>query len=219
MSVPEQILVLLNLGFGIAAFGLIFGKLFPRARRENFQQDLFKIRNDLFLFMKENGYSFDDPAYRDIRATLNAVIRYCEFYSFPGFFLSAFQEQNERVPVVDLIEQVADEQLKIKLRSVRREISLRVFRFLFWSVHAVPCIFIVFAYEVIKEGKRTIKPIFKFIFNRSENLRDSEPISGIAMNLADAFTTQAQQAFESDSVALALGKRRPAYCKSFSHHR
>jgi hypothetical protein len=44
-------------------------------RRDNFRTDVRIIRDDLFDFMWENGFSFDTPAYRDARQFLNGLLR------------------------------------------------------------------------------------------------------------------------------------------------
>ena len=81
--------ILLNTAVGIAMLGLIAFKLWPNARRESLQQDLFKIRNDLFLFMLENGYAIDNPAYQQVRTLLNGAIRLAETFNVPTMIVSA----------------------------------------------------------------------------------------------------------------------------------
>lgn len=62
-----------------------FGPL-SRLRREQFRSDIRLIRDDLFDFVWKHGFSHDDLAYQECRASLNAVLRGSNFLS-PAFFV------------------------------------------------------------------------------------------------------------------------------------
>ena len=54
---------LMEFGGGLVLFAWLFTRLIPAMLRESVQQDVFRIRNDLFVFMAEHGFDFDDEAY------------------------------------------------------------------------------------------------------------------------------------------------------------
>lgn len=71
-------LSLLYIAIGFPLCGWLFCYLWPRLRRESFQQDVFAIRNDLFEFVMTNRLPFSDAAYLDARDTLNGAIRWID---------------------------------------------------------------------------------------------------------------------------------------------
>lgn len=60
-------------GLGVLAF--VWFYLFARLRRDDFRSEIRRLRDGLFDFMWENGYSFNEPAYRETRQMLNGIIR------------------------------------------------------------------------------------------------------------------------------------------------
>jgi len=61
---------------GLLFLAVILFELFPRLALDSFRQDLYKIRDDLFLYAADGKISFDDPAYKLSRDYLNGAIRY-----------------------------------------------------------------------------------------------------------------------------------------------
>jgi hypothetical protein len=73
---------------GILAF--VWFYLFARLRRDNFRSEIRMIRDGLFDFMWKNGYSFDEPAYRETRQMLNGIIRLGNTLSPMSWFAAAY---------------------------------------------------------------------------------------------------------------------------------
>src|SRR5437762_12932113 len=59
-------------------------------RRDNFRSDIRRIREDLFDFMLENGFSFEVKAYRDTRQFLNGMLRASNWLSLRNLLLAFF---------------------------------------------------------------------------------------------------------------------------------
>lgn len=156
MEITTEAVVLFNLAVGMALSGWLFGKLWPQARREAFQQDLFRLRNDLFLFVAENGHSFDDRGYRFLRKKLNFMIRFAETFNIPTVLVTAFIIPNgERDP--DLIDETENEALRNELKRVEIESARRVAEFLSWSILGAFGI-LVFQLIGLLRWKTTIPP-------------------------------------------------------------
>lgn len=156
--------------------GFVFGHLWPRARREKLQQDLFQLRNDLFIFMKENDFAFDEPAYIEVRNSLNATIRFCELFNMPSVIVTALVMRREKASLPASIERCTDAKLRSKLRSVNRLQAIRVFKFLLLSPNATPfvCGFILFA--AIRQGTRIINPLFRSVIDQFAAHPEFEPL-------------------------------------------
>ena len=57
-------------------------KLFPQQRCDLFRQEMFGLRDDLFDYAKAGKISFNHPAYRLLRQSLNGNIRYAHRLTF-----------------------------------------------------------------------------------------------------------------------------------------
>jgi len=61
---------------GLLVFGLICFWLWPGVRVDSFRQNLFALRDDLFDYAASGQISFQHPAYRLLRQSMNGFIRY-----------------------------------------------------------------------------------------------------------------------------------------------
>jgi hypothetical protein len=66
----------------IALIIVVLFKFWSIARLDAFRQKMFAIRDELFDFAAEGNISFDDPAYRLLRQSMNGIIRYAHQLSF-----------------------------------------------------------------------------------------------------------------------------------------
>jgi len=78
----EQISATLGLLVTLTGIAIWWYWLFRPAALDWMRQDLFRIRSDLFLEVAEgrSPFTFDDPAYRYLRETLNAQICYADIF-------------------------------------------------------------------------------------------------------------------------------------------
>jgi hypothetical protein len=58
--------------------------------KDNFRADIRRLRDELFDFMWENGFSFETAAYRDTRQFLNGLLRASNFMSPAMLLLGLF---------------------------------------------------------------------------------------------------------------------------------
>jgi hypothetical protein len=66
-------------------------RLWPTYRLDYFRQNMFAVRDELFDFAAGGNISFNDPAYRLLRQSMNGFIRYAHnltFYRFCCTFLN-----------------------------------------------------------------------------------------------------------------------------------
>ncbi|HEY7389091.1 MAG TPA: hypothetical protein VH640_11325 [Bryobacteraceae bacterium] len=73
-----QVGVLSAFESGVALVVIVFLvlRLWPAHRLDRFRQDLFVIRDDLFDYAAGGSISFNHPAYRLLRQSMNGFIRY-----------------------------------------------------------------------------------------------------------------------------------------------
>jgi len=62
--------------------------LWPAVRLDCFRQKMFKVRDDLFDYAASGRVSFDHPAYRLLRQSMNGFIRYGHQLSFYRFTMT-----------------------------------------------------------------------------------------------------------------------------------
>jgi hypothetical protein len=62
-------------GFGLVLLWLVFYYGWRPYRIDRVRNDLFALRDELFIFAANGGVSFNDPAYRSLRNRINALVR------------------------------------------------------------------------------------------------------------------------------------------------
>lgn len=111
---------------------LWFGPL-AALRRDDYRSDIRSIRDGLFDFMLEGGYSFESPAYREVRQTLNGMLRWSNVINGPKFLISFYYsakygDSNSGAPC--LLDD-CDDGLRAKIEEVRNAAVNRTLRFVF----------------------------------------------------------------------------------------
>jgi hypothetical protein len=61
---------------GLAILVPLLMSIWPATRLDQFRQEMFKVREELFDFAASGKISFNDPAYRLLRQLMNGFIRY-----------------------------------------------------------------------------------------------------------------------------------------------
>jgi hypothetical protein len=77
----NQTSIVLLTGFGLFMNWLLIYFGWRPYRIDRVRSELFKLRNDLFIYAGEGRVSFNDPAYKMMRDRLNALIRYAHIIS------------------------------------------------------------------------------------------------------------------------------------------
>ena len=145
------VVTILHIAVALPLIGWIFFHLWPRARRERFQQDLFKIRNDLFEYMWREGHSFEEPAYRDLRDTINGAIRWAEYLSIPSLVIFALLIGRGRTrESVAALRHPSDSQLCARLKKVRRQLGRRFIAYFVRTWLGAMCVFGFAVFAILK---------------------------------------------------------------------
>ena len=72
--------------FSIAGL-LILYRLSKALRVDRFRQDIFNLRDEMFMYAATGGISFDHPAYVTLRTTMNGYIRFGHQITWPYFVI------------------------------------------------------------------------------------------------------------------------------------
>ena len=75
----------------IASIIFVLVKFWSEARLDAFRQKVFALRDELFDFAAAEHISFDDPAYRLLRQSMNGIIRYAHQLTFFRVCMTAIQ--------------------------------------------------------------------------------------------------------------------------------
>lgn len=126
-----MILTPIAIGFAVLA-ALWFGP-FATLRRDNYRSDIRRMRDELFDFMLENGFSFDLPIYRDARQTLNGMLRWSNGMSAPKFLVSMYfiSEYGCRPKEKVSPQKDCNEELRKKIEEIQKNSVLRTVEFMF----------------------------------------------------------------------------------------
>ncbi len=65
---------------------VLFMRLWPAYRLDYFRQNMFALRDELFDYAAEGHISFNDPAYKLLRQSMNGFIRYAHYLTFFRMF-------------------------------------------------------------------------------------------------------------------------------------
>lgn len=68
--------VILQSCASLLILGLVCFWMYPAVRLDEFRQDLFSVRDELFDYAASGRIAFSDPAYRLLRQSMNGFIRY-----------------------------------------------------------------------------------------------------------------------------------------------
>jgi hypothetical protein len=82
-------------------------------RIDNVRENLFQVRNELFLLAANGDVSFDEPAYRVLRDRLNAVIRFAHTITLTRSVLFGLQAKslpNQREAWLLTVQKLPQEQ-------------------------------------------------------------------------------------------------------------
>src|SRR5436309_1296780 len=74
---------------GLAGLWYLLSFRWHEYRLDSFRDDLFCLRDRLFMFAAEDGISFDHPAYAILRERMNVLIRYAHEFTLTRFLIIA----------------------------------------------------------------------------------------------------------------------------------
>jgi hypothetical protein len=75
----------------LALIVFVLFKYWSEARLDSFRQNMFSLRDELFDFAADGNISFEDPAYRLLRQSMNGTIRYAHQLTFFRVCITMFE--------------------------------------------------------------------------------------------------------------------------------
>ncbi|MBU1700297.1 MAG: hypothetical protein KJ970_03635 [Candidatus Eisenbacteria bacterium] len=116
---------------GVAWFAYSF--LYRRTRVDDFREDIFTIRDQLFDYMWQHGLPYELPAYQQMRDSLNGMIRTAHMLNVAEFFLFAFfyRRGPRRHQLLEVIGEIKDPEVRKEFLRVYQVVQHRLVRFLF----------------------------------------------------------------------------------------
>jgi len=72
----QALTAILESGIALAILAILLLRLWAGLRLDEFRQSIFVVRDELFDFAASGAISFDHPAYRLLRQSMNGFIRY-----------------------------------------------------------------------------------------------------------------------------------------------
>jgi hypothetical protein len=82
------VIVALKTALGLLFFWIFVGSFWKDYCLDSFREDIFAIRDDLFLYAADGNIDFGDPAYRILRNRLNVTLRYAHEFTLIRFVLA-----------------------------------------------------------------------------------------------------------------------------------
>ncbi len=107
---------------------------------DEFRQNVFRLRDELFDYARVGNIAFDHPAYITLRSLMNGYIRFSERISLIHFLcvslmthLTNHEYPNKFSAEWERTTAPLDEETKAKLEEFRQRASLQLFHYLFIS--------------------------------------------------------------------------------------
>ncbi len=127
MTELEQLQIGLTM-LGVAMAWLCY-VAYTRTRADRLREDLFTMRDALFDYMWQTGISFELPAYRLLRDSLNGAIRFVHQLRLAHVLLIAYALRRDllgRSPVERQIEKIDDHETRLHFKKVHDAMNARI---------------------------------------------------------------------------------------------
>ncbi len=129
----NQIGAILNLAIGLVLLWIVYYFGWRPYRIDNVRHDLFELRNELFLYAAAGNIAYENEAYRGLRRTIEALIRFAHTMTFSRVLIVGLTQYRRPMPAVqkyrqhwqNLLESLPDSQ-KAKLRDIHNRVMMRV---------------------------------------------------------------------------------------------
>src|ERR1700722_11214716 len=106
-------------------------------RIDSFREQVFSIRDRLFLYAADSEFGFDSPAYKMLRNRMNVVLRYAHEFTMNRFlFFLIFRRSNRPSEVWNLdqaIEAVRSQREREKLQEFNLILAFAIFQFIVYQ--------------------------------------------------------------------------------------
>lgn len=99
--------------------------LWPDFRHDSFRDDLFSLRDEMFLYAAQGKISFEHPAYTMLRTRINRLLRHGHDFTLTRMFLVIFTHNAEKHESLTRWEEAVEE-LPVEVQVAMKEFNLRV---------------------------------------------------------------------------------------------
>lgn len=124
---------IIQFAIGLLSMWFVYSFMYKRTRADVMREDLFLVRDELFLHVARRGSGFDDPAYLLLRQAINGMIRTARFVSLTKLAI-AHRLGNEDRPedhmLLNAIRNVSDPEFRDHLMGVYGVVCRRARRYL-----------------------------------------------------------------------------------------
>lgn len=117
---------------GLAALSLFVFYFWRDYRLDVFRENLFNVRDALFLYALDNGIEFNDPAYSILRERMNIMLRFAHELDLTRLLLVAtlqpFSTENPDLLTWEMaVDALPSDPVKMRLREFRDRFVLVIF--------------------------------------------------------------------------------------------
>ncbi len=119
-------------GIGLYLLAIAAIVMYRKTRLDIFRSDLFAVRDELFLDAARRGVGFQDPAYTDLRNSINGLIRFAHQFHLTSIVLIVLFTRNdpEQKSALDAISGIADPERKAYYLDIYHRVARRALRYL-----------------------------------------------------------------------------------------
>lgn len=153
----------------LAALFTVLLTLWAEGRLDAFRQEMFIMRDELFDYAAAGNISFDDPAYRLLRRSMNGFIRYAHQLTFFRISMTMVELKLARKTSEskwteewrNSLQKVRDTQVRIALEQFHdRTMMCAANRLIFGSPVLISLVVCSLPVLMVKMGWQNLKPIF-----------------------------------------------------------
>lgn len=129
---PEQVTTVLESVIGLLALWAFVFLFWKDYCLDSFRQNVFELRDELFLYAAQGHISFRHPAYKNLRDRMNAAIRYGHGFTLARFVVALTQVRhipNEESAVWEkAVEELAEDR-RSTLNQFRSRFAFAALRY------------------------------------------------------------------------------------------
>jgi len=103
----ETAIIALKSCVGLAFLWLFIFRFWRDYRLDSFRENVFAMRDQLFIYAAQAGVGFDDPAYALLRDRMNSLLRYAHEFTFIRLVLAVGFSSGENAEVIALKKAMA----------------------------------------------------------------------------------------------------------------
>lgn len=189
MNDSASVVNVLTLCLSLLGLVYLFFWRFSKLWIDEFRQNIFEIRDELFDFAADGGISFDHPAYYTLRSMLNGYVRFSHRISalyFVSIVFYTIWRNREVMPHLFAdtwthAESGLDAATKEYLKSLRDRAGAKLFHFLFFSSYLKKFVFFVsiigpltlLSVRYAKKKKDTELTAYRYCRSKSRKIRES----------------------------------------------